>query len=86
MWAIPMDIAPEFAGTASGLMNSGSALAAILSPMIFGIVIDQTGNWSLPFLGTMGLMLVGLVAAFAMRPDRRFGMEDASPELAPLVA
>src|SRR2546423_8209147 len=29
MWAIPMDIAPEDSGTASGLMNSGSALAAI---------------------------------------------------------
>ena len=72
MWAIPMDIAPAHAGTASGLMNTGSALAAILSPLIFGIVIDQTGNWTLPFVGTMGLMLVGLLAAFAMRPDNRF--------------
>lgn len=32
MWAIPMDIAPKFSGSASGLMNTGSALAAILSP------------------------------------------------------
>ncbi len=72
MWAIPMDIAPDHAGTASGLMNSGSALAAILSPLVFGFVIDRTGNWTLPFLGTMGLMLIGLLAAFAMRPDNRF--------------
>ena len=72
MWSIPMDIAPDHAGTASGLMNTGSALAAILSPLVFGIVIDQTGNWTLPFLGTMGLMLIGLLAAFAMRPDNRF--------------
>ena len=34
MWAIPMDIAPRYSGTASGLMNSGSALAAIISPVI----------------------------------------------------
>lgn len=72
MWAIPMDIAPHHAGTASGLMNTGSALAAILSPMVFGWVIDATGNWTLPFLGTMALMLVGLLAAFTMRPDRQF--------------
>ena len=72
MWAIPMDIAPDHAGTASGLMNTGSALAAILSPLVFGLVIDATGNWTLPFVGTMGLMLVGLLAAFAMRPDNRF--------------
>ena len=64
MWAIPMDIAPRFSGTASGLMNSGSALAAILSPVVFGWIIDRTGNWSLPFYGTMGLLvLVGRTAA-----------------------
>lgn len=70
MWAIPMDIAPEYSGTASGFMNTGSALAAILSPVVFGMIIDATGNWSLPFYGTMGLLVVGVVAAFAMRPDR----------------
>ena len=72
MWAIPMDVAPAFSGTASGLMNTGSALAAILSPLVFGVVIDATGNWTLPFLGTIGLMLIGTVAAFWMRPDLPF--------------
>ena len=75
MWAIPMDIAPRFSGTASGLMNSGSALAAIISPVVFGLVIDATGNWSLPFYGTMGLLAIGTVAAFAMRPDRTFAAD-----------
>jgi MFS family permease len=75
MWAIPMDIAPAHSGTASGLMNTGSALAAILSPLVFGVVIDHTGNWTLPFVGTMGLMMVGVVAAFAMRPDQGFTTE-----------
>jgi sugar phosphate permease len=79
MWAIPMDIAPAHAGTASGLMNTGSALAAILSPVVFGAVIDATGNWTLPFLGTMGLMLAGLLAAFTMRPDQSFA--DATVKL-----
>lgn len=72
MWAIPMDIAPAHSGTASGLMNSGSALAAILSPLVFGVIIDRTGNWSLPFIGTMGLLLVGIAGAFLMRPDHSF--------------
>src|SRR5439155_26025411 len=43
MWAIPMDIAPKYSGTASGMMNTGSALAAILSPIAFGVVTDLTG-------------------------------------------
>jgi MFS family permease len=48
MWAIPMDIAPKYSGTASGLMNSGSALAAILSPVVAGWVTDATGDPQLP--------------------------------------
>jgi MFS family permease len=72
MWAIPMDIAPTFSGTASGLMNTGSALAAILSPLIFGIIVDHTNNWRLPFIGSLGLLLAGAVLAFTMHPERAF--------------
>jgi sugar phosphate permease len=68
MWAIPMDIAPRFSGSASGLMNTGSALAAIISPLVSGFVIDRTGNWELPFLGSMGLLLLGAILAFWMKP------------------
>jgi MFS family permease len=72
MWAIPMDIAPKYSGTASGFMNMGSALAAILSPVVGGFIIDVTGNWDWPFIGSMGLMLVGAVLAFAMKPEQKF--------------
>ena len=34
MWSVPMDIAPKYSGTAAGLMNTGSALAAIVSPLV----------------------------------------------------
>jgi len=71
MWAVPMDIAPQASGTASGIMNSGSALAAIISPVVGGYVIDQTGNWQLPFLGSIVLMLVGMALTFFMRPGQR---------------
>jgi len=73
MWAIPMDIAPKFSGSASGLMNTGSALAAILSPLVFGYVIDRTGNWELPFIGSIGLLFIGSILAFWMKPDRELG-------------
>jgi len=78
MWAIPMDIAPEYSGTASGIMNTGSALAAIVSPVIGGWMIDQTGNWDLPFLCSMVLMLVGAGLAFTMHPEKRFTVPAAA--------
>jgi cyanate permease len=66
-------------------MNSGSALAAIISPVVFGWIIDATGNWSLPFYGTMGLLLVGIAAAFTMRPDQTFASNAATKGSAALA-
>ena len=80
MWAIPMDVAPEYSGTASGIMNTGSASAAIISPVVGGYLVDTTGNWQLPFLGSMILMGIGVVLASRMRPDVKFkDAEAASP-------
>ena len=77
MWAVPMDIAPRYAGTASGLMNTGSAFAAIVSPLVAGYVIDVTGNWYLPFLMSMGLLALGAMTAFLMHPEKPF--EETAP-------
>jgi MFS family permease len=74
MWAIPMDIAPSYSGSASGLMNTGSALAAIVSPLVFGYVIDRTNNWELPFLGSIGLLFVGSIVAFWMKPGEKLSL------------
>ena len=78
MWAIPMDIAPKYSGTAAGLMNTGSAAAAILSPFAFGRIADLTGDWHLPFLGSVGLLLVGAALAPLMHPERAFEDETAA--------
>jgi MFS family permease len=76
MWAIPMDIAPRYSGSASGLMNTGSALAAILSPLIFGYVVDKTNNWELPFIGSIVLLFLGSIVAFWMKPGEKLDIPD----------
>ena len=73
MWSIPMDIAGKFSGTAAGMMNTGSALAAILSPVAFGYIVGMTGNWQLPFAGSLGFLLLGALLAPTMHPERAFG-------------
>jgi len=72
IWAVPMDIAPRFAGAASGMMNFGFGLAGILSPLLFGAALDVTGNWTVPFCASLALLLVGAGLSFFMRPDRPF--------------
>lgn len=78
MWAIPMDVAPAYSGTASGMMNTGSALAAITSPVVSGYLIDRYGNWQLPFLVTMILMGLAVALALRMRPQMRFERPDVA--------
>jgi MFS family permease len=80
IWSIPMDIAPEYSGTASGLMNTGSAVAAIVSPIAFGAIVDLTGNWIAPFGVSIGLLLLGVILSFTMHPERRF-YEAGEPSL-----
>jgi MFS family permease len=83
-WAIPMDIAPRYSGFASGIMNSGSALAAIVSPLIGGMIIDRTGNWELTFVAGVALLLIGAGGAFWMKPDEEFE-EPVAPSIAAYV-
>jgi sugar phosphate permease len=71
VWAVPMDVAPAYAGTASGFVNAGAAVAGIISPILFGYIIDATGNWTLPFAGSIVLLLIGAAATFFMKPQRQ---------------
>jgi MFS family permease len=78
-----MDIAPDHCGTASGMMNTGSAMAAIVSPVAAGLLIDKFGNWQLPFLVSIVLLAIGVVLSFRMKPQNKFEyVKPASPQTA----
>jgi MFS family permease len=77
IWSVPMDIAPRYAGTASGMMNFGFGVAGLISPSSFGYLVDRTGSWVVPFLASILLLLLGAVLASRLRPDRPFAEEPA---------
>ncbi len=72
IWAIPMDIAPEYSGSASGFMNFGFGMAGIISPVVFGYAIDLTGRWDVPFIGSLAFLLIGAMLALTCKPGKRF--------------
>ncbi len=72
MWAIPMDVAYDRSGTASGIMSGNGFCAAIVSPVLAGYLVDHYGNWNITFALSIGVMLCGVLLAFAMRPERPF--------------
>lgn len=67
LWAIPMDVAPQWSGAASGLMNTGFGIAGVMSPIVFGNLIDASG-WVAPFALSIGLLGVSMVVAWFMNP------------------
>jgi MFS family permease len=72
IWSIPMDIAPRYAGSASGMMNFGFGVAGIISPLSFGYLVDRTGGWVFPFIASLVLLPIGALLALRLRPDQPF--------------
>lgn len=69
-WAVPMDVGGEYSGTVTGVMNMAGALAASLSPVVFGF-FAQRGFWIAPFLVTAGMLLTGaLIWTFLIDPEK----------------
>jgi len=79
IWAVPIDIAPQFAGIAGGIMSTSAGLAAVISPVAFGLMVDLTGSFSVPFIVSIGFAGVGIVVSFYMRPDRPIGVVNIGP-------
>jgi sugar phosphate permease len=57
-WAVPMDVGGRFSGTVTGVMNMAGALAASLTPIVYGTLFGQ-GYWVAPFLVSAAVMGVG---------------------------
>jgi MFS family permease len=74
LWVLPMDLAPQYAGTAGGMMNLGFGIAGVLSPSLFGFLIDRTGSWEVPFATSVFLLFVGVLLAFRIDPTRPLGV------------
>lgn len=69
LWAIPMDVAPQWSGTASGMMNTGFGFAGVFSPIVFGTLVEFAG-WQWPFALSVALLAGAAVVAWFMNPKR----------------
>jgi MFS transporter, ACS family, glucarate transporter len=59
-WAIPLDIAGDFAGSAAALMNSIGNIGAAISAALQAYLVTGYG-WNVPFLVASGLCVVGML-------------------------
>jgi nitrate/nitrite transporter NarK len=87
LWSLPIDIAGRYAGTAGGMMNTGFGVAGMISPVVFGFLIQSTGSYELPFLISAGLLGVGALCSLLIDPTKRIGEPArAAPRLGEQIA
>ena len=60
-WTTCMDIGGKYTGTVSGAMNMMGNFGGVVSPIVLGYIIRETGNWDLTFYLTAGLYFVGAI-------------------------
>ena len=69
-WAVPMDVGGQFSGTVTGIMVMAGALAASLTPLVYGGLFDR-GYWVAPFVVSAGVMFTGaLIWTFLIDPEK----------------
>ncbi len=63
LWSVSMDLGGRtYCGTVSGMMNTGFGLAGVVSPLLFGVMVDRLGSWVPSFMVGVGLLVVGVLA------------------------
>jgi ACS family sodium-dependent inorganic phosphate cotransporter len=56
-----LDLSPRHAGVLVGLQGTAGNVAGMVSPVLGGAIVEQTGSWDLNFYVIAGLLLVGIV-------------------------
>jgi len=69
-WATAIDVGHEHAGTVSAVMNMMGNLGGALSPFLFGVLVDWTGRWELPFLIAGVMIAISAVLWLKIDPER----------------
>jgi sugar phosphate permease len=77
-WAVPMDVGGRFSGTVTGVMNMTGALAASLTPIVYGTLFGR-GYWVTPFVVSAAVLALGaLIWIFLIDPEKRVVSTEAA--------
>jgi sugar phosphate permease len=76
-WALPLDIAADFAGSASALMNMCGNIGGAISPTLLAYLVRAYG-WDVPFFFSSGLCLTAALLYCKIDASRRIFAESSS--------
>ena len=81
-WAIPLDIAGDFAGSAAAIMNMTGNIGGALSPTVLAYLVKYYG-WNIPFLVAAGLSVIGAAIYMKIDASKRIASPCPASRLSP---
>jgi nitrate/nitrite transporter NarK len=70
-WALCLDIGGECSGVVTGMMISAGNLGGVACSVVFGYVIQATGNYNYPVWGVAAMVLVAAMLFTRIDATRR---------------
>jgi ACS family glucarate transporter-like MFS transporter len=79
-WAVAADVAGEFVGVVSGIMNIGAQLGGACTALLTPLIASRYG-WNMSFFAGALLILLGALAWLVVSPQRRLLNTPLSPQM-----
>ncbi len=70
-WAVCVDIAHRYGGTATGFMNTASSASSVISPITAAWLAARFGSFESMFWAATVVYLIGALLWFLIDPERR---------------
>lgn len=69
-WALCIDLGKQHAGTLSGAMNTAGNLGGFCCGILFGELVQQSGNYNLPLYMIAAMLIISAVLFAFINPER----------------
>ena len=69
-WALCIDLGKHHAGTISGAMNTAGNIGGFCCGILFGQLVQQSGNYNLPLYMIAGMLIVSAILFAFINPEK----------------
>lgn len=69
-WALCIDLGKRHAGTISGAMNTAGNIGGFCCGILFGELVQQSGNYNLPLYMIAVMLIISAVLFFFINPEK----------------
>lgn len=75
-WAICVDIGKKHAGVISGAMNTAGNISGFICAVVFGYIVESTGNYNFPLYIISGMMMISAFLFLQLDPTKELVPEE----------